>query len=195
MYATTEPSIRPRLTYLDALRGLAVALMILDHTIATTAIGGDYTIRHTITRLSLPAFCFAAAGTYTGRQSPRRLVQLLGVILLAEIPLNGALGLGLPGPVFLLVLTATAACVFPTIAQRPVLFGTLGLLQALYLPVAVTGYQPGLVLLWWCLGRLGWHELSTYARRLPAWLEPIGRRPLTWYVGHLLVLTVLAGST
>ncbi len=81
---------------------------------------------------------------------------------------------------------------WPLVVAHPGVTLTLGLISALYVPVGWHGYEPGLVLAWFCLGLLARLEWFALGDRLPVQLERVGRRPLIWYVGHLVVLTGIA---
>lgn len=190
---------RVRLSWVDTLRGLAVALMILDH--ALFVFDGPAVLRLTVTRPALPLFLFCAAAVLRGRPSSRRTGQLVAAGI-AETLLLSALGFPQPGPVLLIGLVLVAAGRLPQVfLGHPLLVGTLGLLQALYVPLPWTGYQPGLVVAWFSIGLLGAFQLADPARWLAArspslaaaagWM---GRRPLSLYVGHLgLLLFVVTG--
>lgn len=174
---------RNREVWIDALRGAAIGLMVLDHLLVQVA--PTSVVRVTVTRLSLPLFMFAAAAVWRRRPGARRLVQL-GAAAVCEALLFVPLGMRQPG-IVAVFLGLTVAGVFTAAGARPLLWGTLGLVQALYVPVPWDGYQPGLLVAWWCLGRLGAQEARPIGERVSL-LAPIGRRPLLWYVGHLVVI-------
>lgn len=173
----------------DALRGLAVLLMVLDHVLVQVEPLSP--LRFTVTRLSLPLFVGCAATVHRGTMRPRRVAALLAVGLLEAVD-NPWLHLGTPGPVLLIGGTALVMCWEPA-RSRAGLLGALGLLQALYLPVAWSGYQPGLVLAWWVLGVVLVDALRPLAWRFDA-LAFVGRGPLRFYVAHLLILLPLFGG-
>lgn len=186
MTATT----RTRIDWLDRLRGLAIALMLLDHVLAVTGIHGP--LRLTVTRLALPFFMMCAGSLWrplTARNGAR-----LGAAALAELALCEYLRFSMPGILATFLGLMLALRARPSLANRPGLLVLAGLLQAAYLPLdgSWTGYQPGWVLAWWALGRLAIEELRPIGSAAPAWLAVAGRRPLTWYVGHLAVLAALA---
>lgn len=194
-----------RLGWVDSVRGLAIVLMVLDHVLvqvdphSSLRAGAPWSI----TRLSLPLFMLAA-GQVWRPSSPWHLnrVKLLGVGLV-EVLLLQLLGMQLPGIVLIIWMVFLWLDLFAAVLDRiryacieawfwPL--GVGGLLQALYVPVDWAGYQPGLVLLWWALGFAAFEASWTDALDFRA-LRWIGRYPLTWYVGHLVVIAlVVAGG-
>lgn len=182
--AAARQAASPRLAWIDRLRGLAIALMVLDH--ALVLVDPTNPLRYTLTRLALPLFMVTAA-TVHRPVTPRRLLHFApatAVELLVATPLLGTS----PGIVTTYALVAVLFDHAGPLRQRPGLLLTLGLIQALYLPLGITGYQPGLVLAWFALGRLAPTDFAAVAPRHLALLEPLGRHPLPWYVGHLLAL-------
>lgn len=181
-----------RLGWVDGLRGAAIVLMVLDHVLVQA--DPDSFLRYSLTRLSLPAFMFAAAVVW--RPLSWRRFASLTVAAVVEVLVSPP-GMPVPGivAVILLVLLFIELLRWasPRILELPGVLGVLGLLGALYQPWSGdidgwTGYEPGLVLAWWALGRLAAHELEPLAVRSPRWLRAIGRRPLWWYVGHLAAI-------
>jgi hypothetical protein len=199
---TAATRLTPRRNPLiDAVRGLAVVLMVLDHVLfqrdpsSVLRVGSPVSI----TRLSLPLFMLAAAAVW--RPGAWRRYGRLIPVAVVELVLCELLGMPAPGIVALIVVVGlvldVAAWLRAGREVHPYVWALLGLVQALYVPVAWGGYQPGLVLAWWALGRLAWPTLEaaassvTSSSTLRNWLASIGRRPLVWYVGHLLVLVVV----
>jgi hypothetical protein len=196
-----------RVGWVDAARGAAVLLMVLDHVLARSGLAPWLRAGSplAVTRLSLPLFLLAAAAVWRPR-AWKRYGRLLAVVP-AEFVLYVALGLPLPGIVALVVVVALVLDVVTAAAGGreldPYVLVVVGLVQALYVPLQLSwwgNYQPGLVLAWWGIGRLVvlLHEARPASYRAglvlvrpAAWLRAVGRRPLVWYVGHLLVLVVV----
>src|SRR4051794_34146876 len=82
--STTYAVTRTRDAALDGVRGLAVALMVLDHVCAVT--GSGHLLRYSVTRLSMPLF-FVVSGHLVRRLSSRHLwVLLAGLMLPGAVP-------------------------------------------------------------------------------------------------------------
>lgn len=168
-------------------------LMVLDHLLVVVA--PHSIVRLTLTRLSLPLFMFVAGSIVVrkGNVSRRRWFQTaaLGVGMTLVLP---RLWPEFPSPDVLLVI-AIALAPFVVVQARPftphsVWWVVGGLVQALYLPIGWSGYEPGLVLAWFSLGVIigRGEDLPELGYRLPWVLSFIGRRPLSIYCVHLLVL-------
>lgn len=189
------PSAKPnRDVAVDVVRGCAVLLMVLDHVLvqvdpaSTLRVGAPWSI----TRLSLPLFMLACAAVYRRSTSTR---WRLTWVACAEMVLYELLEMPAPGIVLLIVILLT----FLDLFREPPYYwlGVVGLVQALYVPVPWDGYQPGLVLAWFCLARLA----TTAGTFVPAgtadrgMLVPalawVGRHPLWWYLGHLVALAIV----
>ncbi len=179
---------------LDRLRGLAIVLMVLDHALV---VGAPHSLlRLTVTRLSLPLFMIVSGllirlgGQYRWLRTLELAAAagMCAVILTLCWPTFGT-------PEILAVYLLVAVPCRRLIQRAPLAGAVLGYVQAWYWPLHWSGYQPGLVLLFLCVGSLCVRdvgELGQWGARCPAWLEPIGRRPLAWYVGHLCVLAAIA---
>lgn len=168
-------------------------LMVIDHVLVQVDPSNEW--RVTVSRLGLPMFMFAAAVVW--KPMGWRRLALLVVAGVAEFVLGGALGMLRPGivAVFALVMLFLELLRWgsPRVLEVPGVLVVLGFCWALYQPWSAElswwdGYEPGLVLGWWALGRLAAHELVPLAVRSPRWLRAIGRRPLWWYVGHLAAI-------
>jgi uncharacterized membrane protein len=183
-----EGEARGRSGQLDALRGLAVLLMVGDH---LAYFAGVTEYRQTLGRVAMPLF-FLLAGHLARRMSWRY----------AWI---GALGLALPlaapwidSPNVLLYLALFCPLVVLLRRRRVLLLAgaayglTLGANG--YLEVLGTGYAPAGLIGLMCLGALADRADLERLRFAPAWLQLVGRYPLSLYVGHVLLLTVLASG-
>lgn len=179
---------RTRVDWIDRIRGLALVLMLLDH--ALFQVDPDSIARLTVTRWSLPLFMAASAAVWSPGVRPKRVV-VIGICAALEVVLSLELGMPLPGILVVYLVAIIPLSNWYRASHHAYAIGAAGLIQALYLPIGWEGYEPGLVLVWWCLGRLGCYQLDRLGVRLPRALADVGRRPLTWYVGHLLVLLVL----
>lgn len=180
-----------RLEWLDRLRGLAIALMVLDHVLAVTDTSAELYLRLTVTRFALPLFMICAAHVW--RPLSGRNARRLGLAAIAEVALCEALDFASPGIIAIYLGLMLGLRIAPRLAERPGVLLLFGLIQAAYVPLGWGGYEPGLVLTWWALGRLAAQELEAAGQWLPTWAATLGRHPLGWYVGHLAVLAA-AGS-
>ena len=182
-----ELQLRPRLYLvggrcleIDRLRGLAIVLMILDHTLVLVDPGSF--IRFSLTRLALPLFALIAGHLSAGPLAPVRFLQLGAAAVLATV-----LGFGWIGQPDILTLFLFCYAVRP--------FWSLPLLVAAVLQPSVlafdwTGYSPGLVLALMIIGRevVFRSQLVRWGSGLPAFLGFLGKWPLSWYCGHLAFL-------
>lgn len=168
---------------LDAVRGLAIALMLLDH---VGYVLGWETVRLTLGRVSMPLF-FLLAGALVTRVTMRHAhAALLGIALPLVAPWAGS-------PNVLVVYAVGAALlVLSRRAGLPVL-----VLVALPLAVAAnrwevgsTSYDPAALIGLMALGALvgtGWADRLGQHLQWPV-LVHLGRAPLRWYVGNVLAL-------
>lgn len=206
---TDTTAVKPRLVGLDRLRGLAIALMVLDHVLVWLlavaevdglAGGAIELARLSVTRLSLPLFgvlagcglVFSVRHRNFGVSIPWR--HAAGALLILFLP-TWWIGLGRPDVlvqfVFIIGFGGWA------IRRWPVVLGAFGVVQAITWPIGGTGYQPGVVVALLALGVLGsaggrYLSAEVAGLRLPGWLGTFGRYPVECYVGHVLVLLFLA---
>jgi hypothetical protein len=172
---------------LDRLRGLAILLMIGDHLARVWAFEG---YRLTLGRLAMPLF-FVVAGHLAGsRLSVRHLYALcLGLALPLLVPWvdspNVLVWFSI-GAVILYVFDQrgwpTWVLIFPAL-----IFAANGWVFGLW----PHSYEPFSLLALMAVGRGLGGEAFVAGRTLPAWVGALGRRPLTWYVGHLLALQLV----
>lgn len=177
---------RERSDQLDAFRGIAIALMMLDHGVYIAA--GPDEIRWTLGRLAMPMF-FLLAGHLSTRLRWRHLqIGLLGACLPLAVP-------WIDNPNVLLLWAL--GCVGLWCSRR---FGfPVWVLVAVPLVQVANGisidgpgyYSPGVLLALMALGTMIPEHTFTVSRRLPGRVEQllaaVGRHPILWYVGHLLI--------
>lgn len=186
--AATSSTTSVRLAWVDRLRGLAVLLMLADHALyANPAAHASFLPG----RLALPLFMASAATVYRGTPSAVRCAQLLAVVLV-DLALAPVIGLGQPAPVTGFVILLALLHVAPTMLRWPATFAALGFLQGWFFPVGWRGWEIGVLLGWFLLGRLAQGELSRMGERIPAPLGWVGRHALSIYVWHLIVLAAVA---
>lgn len=181
-----EVDQRLRLAGLDRLRGLAIVLMLVDHTVW---LAGAEWARGTVTLLAVPLFMGIAGYLWRPGWRPR----YEQVALAAGISGALALYMGLAAPVFLVVIVL-ALPIVAALHRWPAPAAMLGVLQALYWPVGWAGAEVGLVVACMMIGRL-WRQAGGQEWRvgdlLPAWLGTVGRWPLTWYTGHMAAMALV----
>ncbi len=174
-----------RITGLDALRGAAIALMMLDHVVALAG-GGPWWLRGVVTRFALPMFMFVAG--YLWRPGWRRRHAEIVSAALATLPLVWYLGIA---DLHILAVYALILPLLPISARWPWLAIAIGLIQAKDWPLDYLGYEPGLVWALVAVGQLARHQRLAEIDWGQTGLRPfaaIGRWPLSWYSGHLAVL-------
>lgn len=184
--ATTTPGVSARLYALDAFRGLAIMAMLVDH--LTLVFSGPHALRLTVGRLAVPAF-FILAGHLAGRLRWRHAgVFCVGLVLPLVVPWIDSPNV--------LVYWAVGSCVLAGcrwLGVPPWLLAVVALTFAangwVYAPG--TGYDANALVGLMGLGSLVPRSAFSFAARAPGWVAAIGRRPLTWYVGQLLVLQVV----
>lgn len=185
MTVQTVTPVRRRVE-LDRLRGLAVLLMIGDH---VSILVGLSLFRVTGGRLAMPLF-FILAGHLAGRLSVRHLyVGLLGLVLPVFVVFVDR-----PNVLFWLALGSAVLWVFRRVGWSvwPLLVVSLTLAaNGWSVHPGSLSYDPVALLALMALGAVIAPESLTWARRLPAWFEVIGRRPLSWYVGHVVFLQLV----
>lgn len=196
------PIERQRLAGIDRVRGLAVVLMVLDHVlVAVVSLGlvegpsvvGPTLVRLTLTRLSLPLFMWAS-GYLLGQKAPslvRRFEVAGAAACVTALLVAFPIGVQVPDPLVLWTFVMLGA---QMIRSHPVAFGLLGVTVSA-MPWPFAGYNPGVVL---ALVALGVCSVQcgpfpqVIGERLPPWFGWVGRRALSLYVAHIVVLCALA---
>lgn len=178
-------TVHVRSSALDKLRGLAVALMVLDHLALFLEV---LPVRLTLGRLAMPLF-FLVAGHLAYRLSRRHgLALVLGLALPWIAPWVDSPNVLLWWAVFSAVLVGARY-----LSWSPVFYVAAALTFAAngWFYDLGTSYEPYALLGLMALGQLLPRSSFAFADRLPGVFASIGRRPLTWYVGHVLVLVVV----
>ncbi len=190
---TAPPPVFVRSRELDALRGLAILCMVVDH--VAVWVGPEvFSVRATVGRVAMPLFFLL--GGHLARGASRRLLVVFGVGLVLGVlaPWSGAAPLlawfcfgavlvGWAGPraSWLLVLVGLGMLANPSLTDL-----TLGVPGSYPVPALLALMALGRTVDRSQLVRLG----AYVARfRLLVWA---GRWPLTIYAGHVLVLTASA---
>ena len=186
--AVTLPAPAPgRSVALDVFRGLAIAAMLLDHVVLVT--GGPELLRLSAGRLAMSAF-FILAGHLSRNLGYRHLgIALVGVVLPLLVP-----WIDTPN----VLVWWVVGCASLWLLRWAELPGWVLTVVALTVAANGWGYAPGFsydgfaLLGLMGLGTIVPRSAYAWAGRLPTIarvpLAAVGRRPLTWYVGHLLVL-------
>lgn len=175
---------------LDAIRGLAIVVMVLDH-VLVQAVPGHW-LRYTLTRASLPLFALVAGHLWRPGWRWR-----YAVVWLAAIPASIAGSLvNIAQPDVLVVILVGYVIVW-AVHEFPAHWVLL--VAVVSLAIAETGWQwdlagydprwvGGLML----LGRVvDIAPLGEHLQRVRP-LVVVGQWPLTVYVGHLVALVVAA---
>lgn len=194
-----------RVAAVDAVRGLAVLLMMVDHlaVFELFVLGVDgwqrdalWVLRLTLTRLSLPAFCLVAGSLLVERDTrPARILQVAAVggwMTLGHLMVP--IGIGLPD---VLLVWAIVLSLIPAVRRWPLAAALLAVSQVCWWPIHWDGYQPGLLVLFVSLAFLAPRRVATAianaGERLPAVFASVGRRPLLAYSAHIVALWGLWG--
>lgn len=189
---------------LDRLRGLAIFLMIIDHsllltmTYETSASWMGWT-RKTLTRFSMPLFMLVSGLLIARRGSPslRRLPLVIVIAIVINVISWTEVGFGVPE-----ILAVWLLCLpfYPLFVRYPIEVAALGILLTINLPITADwyeGYQPALVLAFLAMGallhRTPESPILKSGNYLPSLFGFIGRRPLLWYAGHLFILAIIGG--
>jgi hypothetical protein len=176
------------------LRGLAVLLMVLDHSLVAGGHPGSL-LRWTVTRAALPLFCVVAGALMPARfrRPGRRWVAVCTSAVVASV-IGPAIGIRQPDVLVLFAVLLPAA---PWLWDRwRVTAACVAVIQPVIWPMGWGGYEPGTVLALLFVGAwLGPVQLLERVGRVQVLergpLPAIGRAPLRWYVGHLSVLCLV----
>lgn len=170
---------------LDALRGVAILAMTVDHLALFLDVPE---LRVTVGRVAMPLF-FVLGGHLARRLSWRLLlVPVVGLALEVVAPWSGAGSL---------LVTFAAGAVFVVLARRhpPILAVVAAAGIALgangYAELLGSAYDPRCLVALMALGALLDRRILEGLRWTPAPLVLLGRFPLTFYAGHVLLLTLL----
>lgn len=177
--------VRTRVAGLDRLRGLAILCMLVDHLVLVTQ--GPGGLRWTVGRLALPAF-FVLAGHLARTPNARHaLIAWVGLVLPWLVP-----WIDHPNVLVLYALGVVVLWLFHQLG-RPWWLVVLALTWGVNGLVHVGHSYDALMLFgFMALGACMPRSAFEWTDRLPAGLlSAVGRRPLSWYVGHLLVLEAL----
>lgn len=179
---------RARSVQLDALRGLAILLMILDH---TALHAGLDVLRWTGGRFAMPLFMLIAGSLV------RRLSWRMGGVLVLGVMLPVAFDwLTAPGILVAYVIGAVAILIVQTVAagsSRELLVGyaVVGTVAVALAANGVQSWLTGAVALMVIGAAVGAARIEVLGGSVPRWLAGIGRYPLRWYVCHIIALDAL----
>lgn len=173
---------------LDALRGLAIVLMMVDH--VALVYGAPFGVREIITRLAMPLFMLLAGYLWRPGLRMRHLDLIVAAAL--SVPLSWLIG---SDTVPILVVLVLVLPLMELAHRYPLALLVLAIVQPITWPIAWYGYQPGAILALLIVGHLmRWSRLPSdwlrVGERMP-FLAPVGRWPLMIYVGHLVLLGAL----
>ena len=188
--------VNERLHGLDALRGLAVLLMFVDHVLIAFDEHHQFElVRMSLTRVCLPLFC-VVAGSLIGSGPRLSRLAVVGAAGVVASWLSVPIGIGQPD-ILLLLVVAISLCAWAGSgsALRGWVVFALAILQPSTWAFTWEGYQPGVVVALVMLGGvIGPCRLDDYGCALQ-WrpvLSFVGRWPLSFYLGHLAVLAAAA---
>jgi len=195
---------KSRLLILDAMRGLAIVIMIIDHVLAALeSIGVGSNVveysRLSVTRFSMPLFMIASGIAWT--RYGLRFTRWAQVVLWAVV-INSLTRLLWPDFNFpeILAIWAALAIAWKFIRRFPIITMIIGYTQTTYWQIPWQGFQPGELAIFLGVGVLLskvsldflWRERRT--SRLIKPLAVVGRYPLTIYGGHLIAITLIVGT-
>ena len=190
-----------RIFIIDAIRGLAIALMVLDHslfaieTIGISNVVVEYS-RLSITRFSMPLFMIASGIIWAlyGLRI-RRWFQVFVLAILINL-VTRFLWADFNYPEILLVWTMLAIG-SRLIVRFPITVMIIGYTQFIFWPIPWSGFQPGELAIFLGVGVLvaraplekAWKHMRF--KSLISALSFLGRYPLSIYSGHLILLSLI----
>jgi uncharacterized membrane protein len=186
------------------MRGAAIILMVIDHSLAALESTGMFNIiveysRLSITRVSMPLFMIASGIVWT--LYGLRLKRWLQVLAMA-VALNAMTRILWPDFNFpeILFIWALLATLWRLIRRFPILIMIIGFVQNTYWQIYWQGYQPGELAIFLAAGVLIarapidriWqtHRLT----KLISLLATVGRHPLSIYGIHLTILAIAVAA-
>jgi len=180
--------------------------MIFDHVAAVlieseVVRGGGASVlwflRYTVGRAALPLFMLVSGRLLAIHARSLRSVGRVFLVALGCSWVIWRTGLPLALPE-ILTLWCMVVVLGPAARRWPVWVAALGFVQSYAWRIVWPTYQPGALLVLLCLGILSGDRLgvmsaarSMWGRRwsrVPGFVVAIGRAPLRWYGGHVLVL-------
>jgi surface polysaccharide O-acyltransferase-like enzyme len=192
---------RGRIFIIDAIRGLAIALMIIDHslfaieTIGIANVVVEYS-RLSITRFSMPLFMIASGFIWAlyGLRI-KRWIQVFILSILINLTIK-VLWPDFNNPEILLVWTILAIA-SRLIVRFPITVMIIGYTQFIFWIVPWSGYQPGELAIFLGVGVLiarapldkTWKQIR-FEKLLSAFAF-LGRYPLSIYSGHLISISLI----
>jgi hypothetical protein len=189
-----EPSRTERVGWIDGARGLSIVLMIVSHVDLALGMPLGRGFHVYAMRPVAPVFIVLFAMLWRPGWR-RRHWQLLAAAPIAQV-CAWLLGWGVPN---ILVLLLFALLAMPAVERYPVVVAILGVNQLAFWPIGPgwwTGYSLGFVLVFLVIGRYVADRrfIEAYGRLGErAGLARVGRQPLRWYLGHLVLLTGVVG--
>lgn len=186
---------------LDAIRGAAVVLMIVDHVVHVghtfySWSEGWLLLRLTVTRLALPGFMLVAGYLWAVRGVSFRRLGDVSVAAAAAAGCCWLLRMPLPEVLACYLLAMLAS---PVVVRWPLPFIIGGFLASMNWQgvFPLWSYQPLYVTAWAAVGVLlcqasGWWIEATEKKKWATPLVVLGQYPLVAYVSHLGLLVVWA---
>lgn len=193
-----------RIFIIDAIRGLAIALMVLDHSLfAIESIGVANNVveysRLSITRFSMPLFMIASGMIWVlyGLRI-KRWIQVFILSILINIAIK-VLWPDFNNPEILFVWTIIAIG-YRLIVRFPITVMIVGYTQFIFWPVPWSGYQPGELAIFLGVGVLiarapldkTWKRIRF--EKLLSKLAFLGRYPLSIYSSHLIFISLIVAA-